>query len=149
MDTKALLMLMRRQDSITYETASTKAGCTVRNTWRDSERYEVDFADDFTSEGWQQFDTDQDAHYFGVWLNPRHRVILTYAEGDWSLEECPTQDHYTAAVQRCIDFYQPGRIARVIGADGSAFDYCQDRSEFLKGEGAKLNNIGDVLGGAE
>ncbi len=145
MNTNQLLAWLRAQPLIGYETDSTRAGCTVRNCHRSSERYEVDFADDYKAEGWQQFDTSQDAPYFGVWLNPRHRAILTYCEGDWSLEECPTDAHYVAAVQRRCDCYEPGRVARCIGTDGSVVDVHQDRSEFLKGEAADVIGIGDVI----
>ena len=140
--TTTILKVMRRQ-----EPSETDAGTTYRRMFFPSERYVIDFADDFGSEGWQQFDTDQDAAYFGVWLNPVHRVILTYAEGDWSLEECPTVEHYNDAIGRLCECYGTGRIALCIGADGSAVEYCQDRSEFLKGTDAKPGTIADVLGG--
>lgn len=144
--TKALLRVARGWPAIDYDTGSTEAGCTVRGTHWSTDRYIVDFADDFKANGWQQFDTDQDAHYFGVWLNPRERVTLTYCEGDWSLVECPTDEHYRAEVARVIEFYEPGRVARVIDADtGQAVDVCQDRAEFLKGDAAQVIGIGDVI----
>lgn len=97
-----------------------------------SERYLVDFAPDFTEQGWQQFDTDQDAAYFGVWLNPRLRLTLTYAEGDWTLVECPTRESYLAEVQDAIAFYGEGRIALVIDGDtGEGTTFRQDRAKFL------------------
>ncbi len=122
----------KRWDFIDWDTPGTSAGCTCRKAFLPSERYIIDFAEDFNTEGWQQFDTDQDAHYFGVWINARQRLILTYCEGDWTLEECPSTDHYRDAVKRLCDFYGEGRICRVIDDKGGVTDYVQDRSEFLK-----------------
>lgn len=112
-------------------TASGKAGCEVRTIIHEIDRYVVDFATDFRSEGWQQFDTDQDASYFGVWLNPRTFQVLQYAEGDWQLIDCHDRDRYRGEVQRLIDFHAPGEIATVIDADGTVTVIRQDRSAFL------------------
>lgn len=118
-------------------------GNAVYDRFFPSERYSVDFADNFCSEGWLQFDTDQDAHYFGVWLNPRLRVSLSYAEGDWTLVECPTRDSYLAEVQHMIEFYGEGQVATVIGAEG-VVTVSQDRSEFLSENPAPIG-IAEVL----
>ena len=144
MNTKRIVAWLQGCDPIGHETASTKAGCDVRTAWRDSERYEVDFADDYKAEGWQQFDTSQDAHYFGVWINPRLLMILTYCEGDWSLETAPDAQRYRESVQRLIDCYEPGRVCLCIGSEGSV-EVRQDRTEFLKGVEADVVNLGDVL----
>ena len=95
-----------------------------------AERYLVDCADDFTTLGWQQFDTEQDASYFGVWVNPLTYQTLSYAEGDWSLVCCDSPAAYNAEVQSMIDFYDEGFIAKTIGDDGVTV-YRQDRSTFL------------------
>jgi hypothetical protein len=110
--------------------SQTGIGSAIYRTFHPSERYMIDFADDFTAEGWEQFDTDQDAHYFGVWVNPKTRQVLTYAEGDWSLTESPDHQLYNAEIQRMIEFYGEGFICKAYGADG-AIEYRQDRSRFL------------------
>ena len=108
----------------------TAQGCRIYRTFAPAGRYIIDFADDFHSDGWQQFDTDQDAEYFGVWLNPARLMTLTYAEGDWSLIECENREHYLAEVQSAIDFYGEGFIAKSIDESGITV-YRQDRQEFL------------------
>ena len=109
-------------------------GNTIHRANADSERYAVDFAPDFTSEGWEQFDTDQDAHYFGVWVNPAKRLTLCYAEGDWMLVGCETDADYNREIAGLIEFHGEGRIALVIdGETGDATEYRQDRAQFLKG----------------
>jgi hypothetical protein len=96
-----------------------------------SERYEIDFADGFAAEGWLQFDTSQDAWYFGVWVNPTTFQTLNYAEGDWTLCTCPDADHYNEEIQSAIDFYDEGYEAKAIDDNGGVTIYRQDRQKFL------------------
>ena len=105
-------------------------GNPIYRLFMPSERYLIDFADDFTAEGWEQFDTDQDANYFGVWVNPTTRQTLTYCEGDWSLVCCPDAASYNAEIQSCIDLYGEGFEFKTIDASGIT-EYRQDRSHFL------------------
>lgn len=98
----------------------------------DAERYGVDFADSFTAEGWEQFDTDQDAWYFGQWVNPKTMTTLCYCEGDWSVVECADKDAYNAEIQSIIDSYGEGRIALVIDPEAKTrTEYKQDRQGFF------------------
>jgi len=109
---------------------TTERGSQIIRAFYPSERYIIDFAD-FKSEGWEQFDTDQDAHYFGVWVNKTTLQTLTYAEGDWSLVTCDTKEQYNKEIESMIDFYDEGFIA--IGIDpekGESTKYVQDRSKF-------------------
>ena len=102
---------------------------TIDMFW-DHERYHVDFADDFKEEGWEQFDTDQDAHYFGVWVNKSKLMTLTYAEGDWTLRVCKDKDTYNKEIEDCIKFYDEGSICTTIGDEGVTV-YTQNRQQFL------------------
>jgi hypothetical protein len=108
-------------------------GNTIHRMFFPAERYVVDFASDFC-DGWEQFDTSQDAPYFGVWVNRRELLTLTYCEGDWSLVVCEDVQHYNAEVQDAIDFYEEGFIAKAIDDDGKMTTYVQDRSKFLVDE---------------
>jgi hypothetical protein len=112
------------------EPETNKRGNVVHRGFFSTERYIVDFADDFGSEGWQQFDTDQDAHYFGCWVNPVKFLTLTYAEGDWTLVECFDKDHYNAEIQDAINFYGEGFEFKTIDENGIT-EYRQDREKFL------------------
>jgi hypothetical protein len=107
-------------------------GNQVYRMYYDSERYVVDFADEFHNEGWLQFDTDQDAAYFGVWVNPKERCTLTYAEGDWTVVDCPTIESYNAEIRDMIRFYGEGFILKAFDTTtGEMETVVQDRSEFL------------------
>lgn len=56
-------------------------------------------------QGWQQYDTDQDAWYFGVWVHLQKREIFTYAEGDRSMVQCATPEAFAAELVRMAAFY--------------------------------------------
>lgn len=64
--------------------------------------------------GWAQIDTWQDARFFGVWTHPATRRIVTFAEGDVTIEILPDAGAYRAALSRALAFYdipsQPARI---------------------------------------
>lgn len=130
----SIIKFMQQLDPIDYETDSTRAGNSVKSVHLDDDRYIVDFAPDFATEGWQQFDTNQDAWYFGVWVNPKKWMTLSYAEGDWSLVECPTVEQYLDEIKRMCLFYGEGYVAKAIDHDGSVTIYRQDRAEFVKVE---------------
>ncbi len=71
--------------------------------------------------GWEQYDTDQDAWYFGVWVHVQERKIMTYAEGDRILMICPDDQHLQDELQRMAEFYgDPPPAFRIINADTGA-----------------------------
>ncbi len=96
-----------------------------------SERYVVDFAEDYSAEGWKQYDTDQDAAYFGVWVNPKTLQTLSYAEGDWSLVECADVAAFNAEIESMNSFYGEGFIFKAYDMQGGCEVARQDRQEFL------------------
>lgn len=55
--------------------------------------------------GWQQYDTDQDASYFGIWVNLQERKVMNYIEGDRILVECDTEDALRAELADMEKFY--------------------------------------------
>lgn len=61
--------------------------------------------DENLGEGWDQYDTDQDAWYFGVWVNIARRKVFTYAEGDRILEIADTQEAFIALLHDMDRFY--------------------------------------------
>lgn len=97
----------------------TEAGNELFGLFLPDERYVIDFADDFRDEGWQQYDTDQDAHYFGVWVNPVLFQTLSYVEGDWSWVKCANEHQYQEEIDSMNAFYKPAPAWTVIDASGS------------------------------
>ena len=101
------------------------------------ERYRWDFDEKFRAAGWEQYDTDQDAWYFGVWINKKLLQTLTYAEGDLTLVKCPDIDHFNAEIEDANKFYGQGFIAKTIDNDGKMTTYVQDREVFFIKEGGE------------
>jgi hypothetical protein len=92
---------------------------------RGEDRYYYDFE---ALKGWRQFDTSQDAWYFGVWVNICERMTFTYAEGDRTLVICPTLESFKAELANAAEFYGPPPAAvRAIGQDGSVTEYIDSR----------------------
>lgn len=78
--------------------------------------------------GWAQYDTDQDAEYFGVWVNVEKRMTLTYAEGDVTLVYCPTVESFRAEMKDAARFYGPPPPAFiVIDRDAKSITNVYDR----------------------
>jgi hypothetical protein len=73
--------------------------------WRHTERYEFDFERCTPEKGWKQYDTREDAWYFGVWVHLKRHFIVTYAEGDLSVVKCPTEESYHAELKSMAEFY--------------------------------------------
>lgn len=80
-------------------------GNTILRSFHPTERYQFDFKLCTKERGWKQYDTSQDAWYFGVWVHPEKRLILTYAEGDISVVKCPTEETYHAELKSMAEFY--------------------------------------------
>lgn len=71
------------------------------------ERYYWDFGPCGPRSGWTQYDTDQDAWYFGIWVHMEKRLILTYAEGDLSLVECASSENLKLELAGMAECYGP------------------------------------------
>ena len=109
-----------------------RGNTVIRGFIGDCERYLFDFELCKPSDGWLQFDTDQDAWYFGVWVHPERREIVTYAEGDVERVQCPDVNSYTAEIRYMCSFY--GTTPEFIAIDpekGTRTEYYQDRNKFL------------------
>jgi len=95
-----------------------------------SERYVIDFAPDFSSGGWEQFDTSQDAAYFGVWCNKRQRQTLSYSEGDWCWCKYASTAAYNVGIREMIEFHGEGFVCKALDKEGRWTEYRQDRQRF-------------------
>lgn len=107
-----------------------KCGNTIQRAHYPAVRYLIDHAEYFSTEGWKQFDTNQDAHYFGYWVNPKTLQTLCYIEGDWILCTCKDIEHYNSEINDAINFYSDGYEFEVLGKDG-LITLRQDRKVFL------------------
>lgn len=86
------------------------------------------YAYDGRLQGWRQFDTSNDASYFGVWVNLESRSIMTYCEGDRTLVVCPTDESLKAELDSMEAFYGPTPASMMsIDTDGSVTHYIDPR----------------------
>lgn len=96
-----------------------------------TDRYVVDMAADRKRFGFEQYDTSQDAWYFGVWVSKRNCEVLTYAEGDWSLNVCYSASQFNTLIAEMNASYGEGFIAKCYGGPGPDTTIVQDRSKFF------------------
>ena len=82
-----------------------KNGCEVIRDFSPGDRYQYDFGLCSEKKGWIQYDTDSDAHYFGIWVHIEKRLIFTYCEGDLILVRCPTIKSFKAELNDMQDFH--------------------------------------------
>jgi len=83
------------------------------------DRYFFDFELCTREKGWRQYDTDQDAPYFGVWVHEEKRLIMTYTEGDITLTVCGSEDSYHEELANMSRFYgEAPRAFAMIFEDG-------------------------------
>jgi hypothetical protein len=129
-------------------------GNTVHPGSHHAERYEFDFERCSHKNGWTQYDTDQDAWYFGVWVHVEERLTFTYCEGDISLVVCKDEESFQAELAdmaRCYGLPPP--VFKVIGEDFKAEVYAKENAhgrEIPEG-GVETETMSDavklVLGG--
>ena len=67
-------------------------------------RYAFDFDLCSVSKGWAQIDTTQDASYFGTWAHPEQFKIVSYVEGDTTIETADTLEEFKQILFKCIDW---------------------------------------------
>ena len=63
------------------------------------------FDDVLLDRGFKQYDTDQDAWYFGCWVHLTEFVTVSYAEGDISVRKYRNAKIFKKELQRMNDFY--------------------------------------------
>lgn len=87
-----------------------------------TERYLFDF--EVCQAGWIQYDTKQDASYFGVWVHVEDRLTFTFCEGDTSLVVCPTIESFRAELENMQECYGDPPVAwAVIDSDNKLTRY--------------------------
>ena len=100
-----LAVLEKRLEDGDYVPELNERGNTIARSFHSTERYLFDFQLCSREKGWEQYDTSQDAWYFGVWVHPEKREIVTYAEGDITQVVCPTEESYHAELASMAEFY--------------------------------------------
>jgi len=100
----------------------------TRSFLGDAERYLFDFNICSSEKGWKQYDTHQDAPYFGVWVHVEKRQVVTFCEGDLSVVDCPTIESFRAELEDAERVYgDPPPAFTTIDDDGTVTHYFDER----------------------
>jgi hypothetical protein len=104
-------------------------GCTLACTFHpEIDRYVFDMRRCVFDDGWEQYDTDQDASYFGVWVRLSTRETVTYAEGDITHVTAPTDEAFAAELASMAEFYgSPPPAFKVITGEGQLVEVTGSR----------------------
>jgi hypothetical protein len=76
----------------------------TRGFENDGDRYFYDFEACHFKLGWAQVDSNQDAWYYGNWINPLTLKLMSYAEGDTTLTECEDDASFVKEVREHCDW---------------------------------------------
>jgi hypothetical protein len=97
---------------------------------QDANRYAFDFGSCSSEAGWRQFDTRQDNWYFGVWVHPESMRIVTYAEGDLTIQTAETPEEYHEELAHMAEIYgAPPPAFSTIDADGALTRHYDERPQ--------------------
>lgn len=80
-------------------------GNRVDRAFRQTGSHEL--ARTLSTKGFQQYPTDQDAAWFGVWINLSDQKVFTFAEGDCITVTCATQTSFIAELEYLKSCYGP------------------------------------------
>lgn len=69
------------------------------------DRYRFDFHACKLSNGWAQLDTRQDASYYGNWISPGERKLVSYCEGDVTVTTCDDDAEFAAYVNEAVAWH--------------------------------------------
>jgi hypothetical protein len=100
------------------EDAATATTETKTRRWfaPSASRYAFDFRLCTPAHGWAQVDTSQDAPYFGTWANPHRLEIVTYCEGDVTIQSYATAAEFEAGL-RALKSWNEEHGHRFLGID--------------------------------
>ena len=105
-----------------------KSSTVYRLSLPSFERYSFDWG---MTEGWQQWDTKQDASYFGIWVHRPKRMVMTYCEGDASLDVMDDDDAFKEKIRAMEAFHgDPPHFATTIDHDGTVTRHYDERMSF-------------------
>ncbi len=103
-------------------------GNEITDGFYPGDRYRYDFGPCSSEKGWTQYDTNQDAHYFGIWVHIEKRWIFSYVEGDTYLTKCPTRESFKAELKHMAEYYGEAPPAfKVITREGELIEYYDER----------------------
>ncbi len=95
-----------------------------------SDRYVFDFGHCGGNSDWYQYDTKEDASYFGNWVNPVTLETVSYAEGDVCLTRCASPEDYAREIGEMDNFFTGMGYGMSRGTGLDDHDYRHHRKLF-------------------
>ena len=101
------------------EPRTSKHGAALVDTFHSMiDRYGFDVRHCAPGDGWEQYDTSQDAWYYGVWVRLATRESVCYCEGDITHSQSPTDEVFRAELAAMEEFHgDPPPWAKVIDTE--------------------------------
>ena len=81
----------------------------IQRLKHNGERYDFDLKLCTAGAGWAQVDTWQDASYFGMWADPIHLRIVTFAEGDVTVETADGPEDFAGMIRAHEEWFKENR----------------------------------------
>jgi hypothetical protein len=133
-DTRKLRRLFKfleaRLDSYPWKKDRNSNNCIVEwANYCQRERYYYDMGMCSGSD-WCQFDTEQDASYFGIWVNIKDRKVVTFAEGDETIVTAENDTDFKAELQSIVKFYTPGRACATVNDKGEFTNHYEQNAVY-------------------
>lgn len=73
---------------------------TTKKFIENCDRYVFDFGPCSPKNGFAQIDTEEDASYYGNWVNPTTLKIVSYVEGDVYIHKAETPEELVAELRK-------------------------------------------------
>lgn len=81
---------------------------TTRRFNPEGDRYFFDFGPCNFEKGFAQIDTSQDASYFGLWANPERLLIVSYIEGDITIQQAENRGEFIREIRTMAQWNKDG-----------------------------------------
>ncbi|MGY3947268.1 hypothetical protein BJP24_15480 [Aeromonas allosaccharophila] len=81
----------------------TVTGCRIDRGSHQADRYYYDRT--LLAQGWQQYDTEEDAWYFGIWIHAEMLETFTYADGDTNHVTAPNIEAFRSELARLYKYH--------------------------------------------
>ena len=91
--------------------------CSIsREFFLNRDRFYYDCRLIFEGSNWRRVRTENDCGFFGIWINPVRRQILTWCEGDQILVTAPTNEVWMQKMDELKSFYEEFHIEELEAA---------------------------------
>jgi len=81
----------------------------TEKTFCNSDRYIFDYDICSFKKGFAQIDTNEDASYFGNWVNFKSLELITYCEGDLTINKCENEEEFKNQLLKVVSWYKKNK----------------------------------------